>query len=168
MWCYCLEQQGKVICAVPRDNHPLQGQCSMSKVIGQPYNILTFYKFKWYKWVKYRLQSKKSLLPLMRLGWCLGPSSDKGNAMSQYVLTCTGAPIPIQTLGSLLPLECNRACSQPGWALAWHFSRRNWFWCSKKKLNFSQNLAKTRINLSDFVLHWHWTSWISVILIWCT
>lgn len=106
-WCYTLERRGKIINAVPRNNYLLQGQCPMSKMTGQPYDISPFCEFSWYEWIKYRLHGEKFPFPMKRLGRCLGPSSDKGNAMSQYVLTDKGTVIPIQTLRSLTPAEYN-------------------------------------------------------------
>ena len=74
---------------------------------GEMTDISNLCNFKWYEWVKFRRPGEQYPYPSEHLGRCLGPAINKGNAMSQNILTETGEVLPVQTLRSLTQNELN-------------------------------------------------------------
>ena len=72
---------------------------------GEITDISHLCNFAWYEWVKFRKPGESYPYPTEHLGRCLGPAINKGNGMSQNVLTAHGEVIPTQTLRSLTESE---------------------------------------------------------------
>ena len=104
-WCYCIERRALIENATAKDNYHLKGNVPHSAMTGEVTDISNLCRFGWYEWVKFRKPGEQYPFPTERLGRCLGPARNKGNAMSQYVLTESGEVLPIQTIRKLLPSE---------------------------------------------------------------
>ena len=76
-----------------------------SYLTGEVTDLSSLCNFGWYEWVKYRKVGETFPISTEKLGRCLGPALNKGNEMSQYILTESGEVLPIQTLRSLSPSE---------------------------------------------------------------
>ena len=72
---------------------------------GQTSDISALSEFKWYEWVKYKREDQTVPIGTYRLGRCLGPATNQGNKMTQFVLTEKGQVMPIQTIRKLMPSE---------------------------------------------------------------
>ena len=107
LWCFCLKRRSLIHVACARNNYRLAGATPHSYLTGDVTDISNIASFKWYEWVKYRKEGAKTAYPFPseHLGKCLGPAENKGNAMSQFVLTMDGAVLPIQTLRKLTESE---------------------------------------------------------------
>lgn len=106
-WCLCLERRSKIHNHSVRNSFNLTGMTPHSKLTGDITDISHLCNFKWYEWVKYYITGEDASFPMAeeRLGRCLGPCDNKGNKMSQLILTDRGEIVPIQTLRSLTPAE---------------------------------------------------------------
>ena len=104
-WCYCIERRALIENATAKNNFLLNGSCPHSMMTGEMTDISNLCNFKWYEWVKFRKPGEQYPYPTEHLGRCLGPALNKGNAMSQHVLTETGEVLPVQTLRSLTQSE---------------------------------------------------------------
>ena len=107
LWCYCIERRAEIINLTARSNPQLQNQTPHTKLTGQPADISHLCEFGWYEWVIYRIEGQSYLHNHQKLGRVLGPTTNAGSVMSQWVLTSTGDVIPIQTLRSLTNSEYN-------------------------------------------------------------
>lgn len=107
LWCYCLERRALICRSMAKDNFTLNGMTPHSYMTGETTDISNICAFDWYEWVKFRREGPdaKYPYPSERLGRCLGPATNKGNSMSQYVMMETGNVIPVQTLRSLTKAE---------------------------------------------------------------
>ena len=104
-WCYCIERRAMIENACAKDNFLLKGNSPHSMMTGEVTDISNLCNFKWYEWVKFRKPGEPYPYPTEHLGRCLGPAVNKGNAMSQNVVTESGKIIPTQTLRSLTDSE---------------------------------------------------------------
>ena len=104
-WCYCIERRAMIENACAKDNFLLKGNAPHSVMTGEMTDISNVSNFRWYEWVKVRKPGEQYPYPTEHLGRCLGPAPNKGNAMSQNVLTESGEIIPTQTLRSLTGSE---------------------------------------------------------------
>ena len=104
-WCYCIERRAMIENCCAKDNYLLKGSSPHSMMTGEMTDISHLCNFKWYEWVKFRKPGKKYPYPTEKLGRCLGPALNKGNTMSQHVLTESGEILPTQTLRSLTQSE---------------------------------------------------------------
>ena len=93
-----------------KENFLLKGNSHHSLMTGEVIDISNLCNFKWYEWVKFRKPGEQYPYPTEHLARCLGPAVNKGNAMSQNVLTESREIIPTQTgvlscgnLGEALP-----------------------------------------------------------------
>ena len=107
LWCYCLQRRARINSSMARNNFQLDGMTPHSFLTGEITDISNICNFGWYEWVKYRKLGPDANYPLPSemLGRCLGPCRNKGNEMSQSVLTEDGNVLPIQTLRSLTAAE---------------------------------------------------------------
>jgi len=105
LWDYALERRARIICSTTRSNHLLNGTTPHTMLTGQIADISDLVDFGWYEWVIYRVEGQKFPYQHQKLGRCLGPANNAGNAMSQWVLTITGDVMPIQTLRKLTKSE---------------------------------------------------------------
>ena len=104
-WCYCLERRTLINNYTSRNNFELKGMTPHSYLTGEMTDISNLCNFGWYEWIKYRKIGESFPISSEKLGRCLGPAQNKGNEMSQYVLTESGEVLPIQTLRSLSSSE---------------------------------------------------------------
>ena len=104
-WCYCIERRALIENCCAKDNYLLKGSCPHSVMTGEMTDISHLCNFKWYEWVKFRKPGEQYPYPTEQIGRCLGPAINKGNMMSQHVLTETGEILPTQTLRSLTQNE---------------------------------------------------------------
>ena len=107
LWDYALERRAKIICSTPRSNQLLDGTTPHTKLTGQMADISHLIDFKWYDWVVYRVEGQKFPFQHQKIGRVLGPATNAGNMMSQWVLTRTGDIMPIQTLRRVTESELN-------------------------------------------------------------
>lgn len=108
LWCYCVERRCEIIRSVARNNHLLQGQVPETKMTGRICDISHISEFGWYEWCIYLQQEIPFPVQERRLGRVLGPATNKGNIMSQHVLTINGDVLTIQTLRRLTAGELAR------------------------------------------------------------
>ena len=103
LWCYCLERWELINSSIAKKNLELNGSTPYSFLTGEVTDISNLCAFKWYEWVKFQRVGPDSAysLPSEQLGRCLGPAKNRGNVMSQHVLTRNGSVLLIQTLRSL-------------------------------------------------------------------
>ena len=104
-WCYCIERRAAVNNHTAKDIFSLQGEVPETIMTGQPSDISVLSEFKWYEWVKYKREDQSFPIGTYRLGRCLGPATNQGNKMSQFVLTEKGQVMPIQMIRKLTPSE---------------------------------------------------------------
>lgn len=107
LWCYCLERRAAINRSCAKDNLELNGATPHTYMTGEMTDISNICNFQWYEWVKFRRIGPSAAYPLPseQLGRCLGPSKNRGNAMSQNVMLKDGSVLPIQTLRSLTGAE---------------------------------------------------------------
>ena len=86
---------------IAKDTFLLNGMVPHSMMTGEMTDISNLSNFGWYEWVKFRKPGEPYPAPTEWLGRCLGPAANKGNEMSQYVLTSSGEVLPVQTLRKL-------------------------------------------------------------------
>lgn len=108
LWCYCIERRAQIVNVTTRVNTLLQGQTPHSKLTGQPTDISHLCEYGWYEWVIYRIEGAPFPTNHQRLGRVLGPSTNAGSVMSQWILTSKGQVMPIQTLRRLTKAEYDR------------------------------------------------------------
>ena len=106
-WCYCVERRAHIINATVQENNMLRQETSHSKITGRPCDISEICVYGWYKWVKYRRDGRQFPFPSERIGRCLGPAKQAGNAMSQHIRIDTVDVLPLQTIQLLTPAEIN-------------------------------------------------------------
>ena len=104
-WDYCIERRAIIEQSIAKDNHLLKGSMPHSVMIGEMTDISNICNFKWYKWVKFRKPDESYPFPSEWLRRCLGPAVNKGNAMSQHILTENGEVVTAQMVKKLLPSE---------------------------------------------------------------
>lgn len=104
-WCYCIERRAEIINSVARDNVLLQGQVPHTMMTGRTRDISHVAEFGWYDWCIYRKEDTPWPSDNKLLGRTLGPATNAGTGMSQWVLTAGGQVLPIQTLRHLTPAE---------------------------------------------------------------
>jgi len=107
LWDYCGERRAQILISTVRDNFLSNGQPPNSIATGQPTDISNICEFGWYEVVKYRHEDQAFPLPTEKIGRCLGPAKNKGNMMSQMILTEGLQFLPIQTIQKLTPAERN-------------------------------------------------------------
>ena len=107
LWCLCLERRVEIKNATASENYLLRSDVPHSYMTGEMTDISHLCNFGWYEWVKFRREgdSAKYPFPTELLGRCLGPARNKGNMMSQRVLTEKGELLPVQTLRKLTKAE---------------------------------------------------------------
>jgi hypothetical protein len=83
----------------------LNGTNPHTSTFGTEADISHICQYAWYKWVYYR--DAKTSFPYQkeRLGRCLGPAKNEGNAMAQWILKENGKVMPRRTLRRLTPAE---------------------------------------------------------------
>ena len=107
-----MERRGKIINSTVRTNPQLQNSTPYSRLTGQPTDISALCEFGWYDWVIYRIEGQTYPYTHKKLGRVLGPATNAGSVMSQWVLTKSGDVMPIQTLRHLKPAEKNNPTIQ--------------------------------------------------------
>lgn len=104
LWCYCIQRRARIHNAIPRLLFQNQGQTPHAATFGVQGDISNICNFGWYEWVYYRdhgsFPENKE-----KLGRVLGPIPNKGNEMSQAVLTSKGTIVPRRTIRKLHPME---------------------------------------------------------------
>ena len=107
LWCICLERRSEIKNATASENYLLRGDVPHSYMTGDMTDISHLCNFGWYEWIKYRREGNSAKFPYPNelLGRCLGPARNKGNMMSQRVLTSKGELLPVQTLRKLTKSE---------------------------------------------------------------
>ena len=107
LWCFCLERRVEIKNATASENYLLRGDVPSSYLTGDLTDISHLCYSGWYEWVKFRREGEtaKFPFPTEHLGRCLGPAINKGNAMSQRVMTERGEVLPVQTLRTLTQAE---------------------------------------------------------------
>ena len=105
LWDYCIERRAAIECVLAKDNYLLQGSTPHSMMTGEVTDISHLCRFNWYEWVKFRKPGELYPYPTEWLGRCLGPAVNKGNMMSQNILTEQGEILPIQTCRKLSESE---------------------------------------------------------------
>ena len=104
LWCYCIQRRAKIHNAIPRPLFQNKRLSPHSATFGAQGDISNICNFGWYEWVYYRdhgsFPENKE-----KLGRVLGPVPNKGNEMSQAVLTSRGTVIPRRTLRKLRRVE---------------------------------------------------------------
>ena len=108
-WDYCLERRVLIENSSAKDNFLLKGAVPHSVMTGEMTDISNLCNFQWYEWIKFRKPGEQFPFPTEWLGRCLGPALNKGNAMSQHVLTEAGEVLPVQMLRKLTPAELSSA-----------------------------------------------------------
>ena len=106
-WDFCIERRARIENALAKNNHLLKGSVPHSVISGEVTDISNICNFGWNEWIKFRKPGEKYPYPTEWLGRCLGPAHNKGNEMSQSVLTEAGEVLPIQTLRKLTEAEVN-------------------------------------------------------------
>ena len=107
LWCFCIEYRVAIMNSCAQHNFLLQRQTPHSKMTGRPTDISHLCQFSWYEWVLYRREGTSYPFPEERLGRCLGPCKNAGNAMSQHVLIREMQVLPLATIRRLTPAEHN-------------------------------------------------------------
>jgi hypothetical protein len=72
---------------------------------GMEADISNLCQFGWYEWVYFREDSASFPFQKERLGRCLGPAKNEGNAMTQRVLKDNGKVVPRRTIRRLSTAE---------------------------------------------------------------
>ena len=106
-WCYAMERRALINNSIARDDIHCHGQTRETVMTGQPTDISNLADFKFYEWVKFRRDGVSFPFSSYQLGRCLGPASNQGPRMAQYVMTDKGQVMPIQTLRRLTKSELN-------------------------------------------------------------
>ena len=86
-WCYALERRAEIIDSIARENIHCQGQTPETIMTRQPTDISHISEFKFYEWVKYKRENVQYPFSSWKLGRCLGPATNQGSGMCQYVMT---------------------------------------------------------------------------------
>lgn len=105
LWDYCIERHVLIENSIAKENFLLKGSSLNLSLTGEITDISNLCNFSRYEWIKFRKLGEKYPFPTEWLGRCLGPAINKGNAMSQHVMTESGEVIPVQTLRKLTPAE---------------------------------------------------------------
>jgi hypothetical protein len=105
LWDYCMERWALVFQITAKKLFQLNGTNPHTSTFGTKAGISHICQYAWYKWVYYR--DAKTSFPYQkeRLGRCLGPAKNEGNAMAQWILKENGKVVPCCTLRRLTPAE---------------------------------------------------------------
>jgi hypothetical protein len=80
---YCMERQALIFQITAKKLFQLNGTNPYTSTFGTEVDISHIYKYAWYDWVYYRDAMTSFPYQKERLGRCLGPAKNEGNAMAQ-------------------------------------------------------------------------------------
>jgi len=98
LWYYCLERRGKIINSTVRNNPQLQNTIPHTRLSGQPTDISMLCEYGWYDWVVYCIEGPNFPMSKKKLGRVLGPATNAGSVLAQWIPTKASKVMPIQTL----------------------------------------------------------------------
>jgi hypothetical protein len=105
LWDYCMERRALIFQITAKKLFQLNGTNPHTLTFGSEADISHICQYGWYEWIYYR--DVKTSFPYQkeRLGRCLGPAKNEGNAMAQWILKENGKVVPRRTLRRLTPAE---------------------------------------------------------------
>ncbi len=100
-----MERRALIFQITAKKHFQLNGTNPHTTTFGTEADISHICQYAWYKWVYYR--DAKTSFPYQkeRLGRCLGPAKNEGNAVAQWILKENGKVVPRRTLRRLTPAE---------------------------------------------------------------
>ena len=104
-WDYCAERIEKVNNATAKNLFQLEGQTAHYHITGQQPDISNISQFAWYEWVYGRDVSRRFPDQSLVLGRALGPATNVGSEMSQWVVVRSGDVVPFATIRPLTDAE---------------------------------------------------------------
>ena len=104
-WDYCAEHIEKVNNSTAKSLFQLEGQTAHYHVTGQQPDISNISQFGWYEWVYGRDVSRRFPDQSLVLGRALGPATNVGSEMSQWVVVRSGDVVPFATIRPLTDVE---------------------------------------------------------------
>jgi hypothetical protein len=98
-----MERRALIVQIIAKKHLQLNGTNPHTMTFGTKADIYHIFQYGWYKWVYYR--DVKTSFPYQRerLGRCLGPAKNEGNAMAQWILKENGKVVPRRTLRCFTP-----------------------------------------------------------------
>ena len=90
LWDYCMERRALIYQVTAKNLFQLNGTTPHTFTFGTDADISNLCRFGWYEWIYFRENSASFPFQKERLGRCLGPAWNEGNAMSQWVLKDNG------------------------------------------------------------------------------
>ena len=105
LWDYCMERWALIFQITAKKIFQLNGTNPHTSTFGSEADISHICQYGWYNWVYYR--DAKTSFPYQkeRLGRCLGPAKNEGNAIVQWILKENGKVIPRHRIRRLTPAE---------------------------------------------------------------
>ena len=91
-----------------KSSFQLQGQNAHTATYGEQGDISNICQFCWYEWVYSRDGSEPFPHMTEILGRCLGPESNEGNEITQWILNINGQVVPQRSLCKLRPDELSK------------------------------------------------------------
>ena len=105
LWHYAAWRRSLINNLTPKTLFQCEGRSAHEITTGEQGDISNLL-FDWYDWVYYREKSNVQFpFQVEKLGRCLGPTKNKGNTMSQYILNDKGKVVPRRTVRPLTTSE---------------------------------------------------------------
>ena len=89
-----MEQRVLIYQVTAKKRFQLHGMNPHTATFGTQADISNLCLFGWYEWVYYREQQAPYPFQKECLGRCLGPATNEGNVMANWILTQKGTVIP--------------------------------------------------------------------------
>jgi hypothetical protein len=105
LWDYCMERRALIFQITAKKLFQLNGTNPYTSTFGTKADISHICQYAWYDWVYYCDATTSFPYQKERLGRCLGPAKNEGNAMAQWILRENGKVVPRCTLRCLTPAE---------------------------------------------------------------
>ena len=105
LWDYCVERRAQINNVTAKDLFQLHSQTPYYTVHGIEGDISNLCQFEWYGWGYYREQAALFPFPSEILVRVLGPATNAGNEMAQWVLKINGKIVPRRTCRPLTQQE---------------------------------------------------------------
>ncbi len=105
LWDYCMERRALIFQITAKKLFQLNGTNPHTSTFGTEADISHICQYAWYEWVYYRDATTSFTYQKERLGRCLGPAKNEGNAMAQWILKENGKVVPRRTIRRLTPSE---------------------------------------------------------------
>ncbi len=105
LWDYCAERRALIHNLTVKPNIQLQGLNPIGATLGDEGDISNVCNFGWYEWCYYRDQKNLFPFPKEYLGRVLGPATNTGNEMAQWILKSNGQVVARRTVRKLKPEE---------------------------------------------------------------